>query len=221
MRLIQAERLSRTLQYSTTALESIPKKYYAQAKAKLIYGQHILQEGESNSESTFSHKLVANIEAAFEKARFHIDKLYETEISKQIIFRNEEKQRTFGPTFNRLWNITNINSDQEEFFAKPDIVIHAGQDDFQTQNQLFIAELKTTPNLTQNQFNIDLFKIAVYHDDLGFNYSAFFIINVPEKDVRAMYREYCANGYFLPNRPGMYIVVKNGYESPVKVYLLN
>lgn len=219
MRLISPGYLSKTLRIAVKALDSIPKKYYAQPKAKLIYGKHTLQDGESNSESTFSHKLVAAIERDFERANLHIDKQYETEISKQIIFRNDEKRETYGPTFNRLYDSGNGNS--EEFYTKPDIVIHAGQDDFQKQNQIFIAELKTAPNLSQSLFNIDLFKTAVYHDDLLFNYSAFFIINVAEEDVRAMYNAYCSNGYYLSERPGTYIIVKNGYDSPVKVYRIN
>jgi hypothetical protein len=219
MRLTSPAFLPGTIRIAANALDSVPKKYYTQPKAKLIYGTHKLQAGESNSESTFSHKLVAAIERDFEQANFHIDKQYETEISKQIIFRNEEKRETYGPTFNRLYD--SGNGESEEFYTKPDIVIHAGQDDFKKQNQIFIAELKTAPNLSQSLFNIDLFKIAVYHDDLLFNHSAFFIINVTEEDVRTMYNAYCSNGYYLSERPGAYIIVKNGYDSLVKVYRIN
>jgi hypothetical protein len=219
MRTISLHFLSTTLRYIVEAIDCINKKYYAQKKAKLIYGKHVIQEGQTFSESTFSHKLAPAIEHIFERENWHIDKYFETEISKQIIFRNEEKKETYGPTFNQLWD--DGPDDHEQFYAKPDIVIHAGAEDFQKKNQLFIAELKTNPKLTQSQFNIDLFKTAVYHDDLEFGYSAFIIINVSEDDVRDMYNAYCAKGYYLSGRKGMYIIIKNGYENPSKVFLIN
>jgi len=219
MKIIYPNYLSRTLNFVVQALDGIPGKYYAQPKAKLIHGQHVVRDGQSNSESTFSHKLVAGIEDKFDRANWHIDKQYETEISKQIIFRNEEKRATYGPTFNLLWDTA--PSEHEEFYGIPDIVIHAGQDDFQQQNQLFIAELKTTPALAQDQFDVDLFKTAVYHDDLLFSYSAFIIVNVPENDIRAMFRAYQSNGYYLSGRRGMYIITKNGYGNPTRVYRIN
>ncbi len=208
--------LSKTMNYVVHSLDDVPEKYYSQSKAKLIHGKLALQSEKSNSESTFSHQLKPKIEKLFLKNSYHTDKKFETEISKSIIFRNEDKMNTYGPTFDKLYG-KDGNGDQE-FFAIPDIVIHAGNDDFKKKNQLFVAELKTNPVLTPSLFNIDLFKIAVYHDDLLFSYSAFIIVNVSVQKVREMFTAYQNSGYFLPRRRAMYIIVKPNYETPAKVF---
>lgn len=211
--------LSKTMNHVIKALNDVPEKFYSQPKAKLILGKLVVQENESNSESTFSHHLQPLIEELFVKNKYHIDKKFETEIPKSIIFRNEDKRDTYGPTFNELYG--REDKEDQEFYAIPDIVIHAGNDDFEKKNQLFVGELKTNQSLTPALFNIDLFKTAVYHDDLLFSYSAFIIINVTVKKVREMFRAYLDRGYFLPRRRGMYIIIKPDFQSTAKVYIIN
>ncbi len=217
--MIETTLLSKTMNYVLQALNNVPEQYYTQPKAKLVHGKLIVSEDITNSESTFSHQLQPSIELLFTRNSFHIDKQFETEISKQIIFSNDEKLATYGPTFNQLYG--KDDSEDQEFYAIPDIVIHAGNDDFQKKNQLFIAELKTNRNLSSGSFNIDLFKTALYHNDFLFSYSAFVIVNVPVTKVRKMFQSYVEQGYFLPTRKGMYIIVKSDFESAARVFLIN
>lgn len=219
MHLLPRYFFSRLMQLVVQALDAVPEKYYSQPRAKLIDGKLTVTEGQSNNESTFSHKLVAAIEDYFIKDLFHNDKQFETEIPKQMIFKNVESIETYGPTFNALFNRELVAN--EEFYTRPDIVVHAGSNDFETYNQIFIGELKTTQNLTQNLFDIDFFKTNIYHQELKFSYSAFIIVNVSENEVRTRFREYCAGGFYMSGRKRLYIIVKSRHDLPAKVYRIN
>ena len=137
---------------------------------------------------------------------------------KQLIFKNNFNIRKYEQDFYKLFK----TKGPEEFaFNKvPDIVVHSGPDDTNPANQIFLSEVKTTLNLTQELFNIDLFKLNIYHEELKFQNSAFIIANSAIDTVKTKYSSYKASNYYQTDKGGIFIVVKPSFSIKAEIFKL-
>jgi len=82
----------------------------------------------------------------------------------------------------------------------PDLIIHADQDDTNPANQVFSMECKTSPRLSPEDFEKDLFKLMLYKEVLNYSENLFLIINNEPDNIRALLQQYQDAGkYYSPN----------------------
>lgn len=207
------------LKYIIECIDSIDQKYYSEEIKRLKDGK-LFSTGEFRAnESTFVTQLINKIENKFIEHSIHIDKHYQTDQPKQLIFKDENYIRKYQHSFDALFN-SNEN-ESEEFFKVPDIVIHSGPKDINSENQIFLSEVKTTLRLTQKLFNIDLFKTNVYHEELLFKNSVFIIVNLTIDSIKEKYKSCQRSNFFQTKRKEIYLIVKPSYEDKSEIIELS
>jgi hypothetical protein len=211
--------LSTEMQYILECINSIEEKYYTEEVTRLRDGVLFLTGELRANESTYVTQLINKIESKFKEQSIHIDKHYQTDLPKQLIFSDDNYARKYNQSFDALFKLD--EPEEAEFFKVPDIVIHSGPNDFNPENQIFLSEVKTTLNLTQKLFNIDLFKLNVYHEELYFQNSAFIIINSTIDDVKTKYSSYKASRYYQTPKNGLFIIVKPSFNDSVEILNYN
>lgn len=207
------------MQYILECINSIEEKYYTEEVTRLRDGVLFLTGELRANESTYVTQLINKIESKFKEQSIHIDKHYQTDLPKQLIFSDDNYARKYNQSFDALFKLD--EPEEAEFFKVPDIVIHSGPNDFNPENQIFLSEVKTTLNLTQKLFNIDLFKLNVYHEELYFQNSAFIIINSTIDDVKTKYSSYKASRYYQTPKNGLFIIVKPSFNDSVEILNYN
>jgi hypothetical protein len=210
--------LSTEMQYILECIDSIDEKYYIEEVTRLRDGV-LFQTGELRAnESTYVTQLINKIENKFKEQSIHIDKHYQTDQSKQLIFADDNYTKKYKRSFDALFE--HGEPEEAEFFKVPDIVIHSGPNDFNPDNQIFLSEVKTTLKLTQKLFNIDLFKLNVYHEELSFQNSAFVIINTTVDNVKTKYSSYMRSKYYQTQKEGIFIIVKPFFHVRTEIFKL-
>lgn len=208
--------LSTEMQYILECINSIEEKYYTEEVTRLRDGV-LFSTGELRAnESTYVTQLTNSIQNKFKEQSIHIEKHYQTDQPKQLIFTDDNYVRKYKRSFDALFKPG--EPEEAEFFKVPDIVIHSGPNDFNPNNQIFLSEVKTTLNLTQKLFNIDLFKLNVYHEELNFQNSAFIITNSTVQNVKARYSSYRTSRYYQTRKEGIYIIVKPSFTESAEIF---
>lgn len=216
MTTLQTSKLTQKLQLIVEALNNIDCKYFTEEITRLHAGV-IVRTGQLRAnESTFVTQLVSKIEGAFSAHSIHLDKYFQTDQPKQLIFRNDKTTAKYGFTFSKLFNPS-----EDDFFKVPDIVIHAGPNDFDKQNQIFLSEVKTEVSLSQRKFDIDLFKVNVYHEQLKFQNSAFIIANNDVEFIKRRLTSYERSKYYLTGLPELYLIVRPSCNTKAVVISTN
>lgn len=210
--------LTTEMRYILECIDSIDEKYYTEEITRLRDGV-LFSTGELRAnESTYVTQLTNKIESKFKEQSIHIDKHYQTDQPKQLIFSDDNYARKYKRSFDALFKPG--EPEEAEFFKVPDIVVHSGPNDFNPDNQIFLSEVKTTLKLTQKLFNIDLFKLNVYHEELNFQNSAFIITNSTIDDVKTKYSSYMASRYYKTRKDGIFIIVKPSFNDSVEIFKL-
>jgi hypothetical protein len=207
---------SKELTLIEDCIKKVRKEYYSEPMTRAQDGGLVVLEKDRYNERAYTSQLLHLIQSTFESNNIHVDKLYQTDQPKQLIFSKQETAEKYDHTFSKLFF-----KDEKEFFRVPDIVIHSGAEDFNEKNQIFLSEVKTTPTLSQLKFDIDLFKVNLYHEELKFQNSVFLIVNKSLVSVRRMLRAYTKRKYFLSKREGAYILVKPSYKAGLETINLN
>ncbi|MBP7808636.1 MAG: hypothetical protein KA163_05050 [Bacteroidia bacterium] len=207
--------MTKELELIVNCLDNINPKYFSEEitfkKNDVIHKTGGLR----SNESTFVSQLIAKIESVFTSNNMHIDKFYQTDQPKQLIFNSLKFNENYSRTFNALFNPS--EEEHNEFYKVPDIVIHAGPNDDKEHNQIFLAEVKTSFALSQKLFDIDFFKVNLYHEELKWQNAAFIIINLDLQKIRTRLVAYKRNRYYQSRRPGIYILAKPSSDSPTEV----
>jgi hypothetical protein len=216
MKQIRPEEFSTELSLIVESLNEIEERYYKEKLTKLEDGR-IIDTGETRTnESTFVTQLAAKVENKFRAHSIHIDKYYQTDAPKSLIFKNDNTIKKYENTFNELFD----SELEEEFYKVPDMVIHAGPEDKNPENQIFLSEVKTSEILTPKQFNVDLFKVNVYHEELNFKNSAFIIVNSTVERVSELLAQYSQKSKrrYKAFKPGLVIIVKPSFSMDTIVF---
>ena len=207
------------LKFIIECIDSIEQRYYTEEITRLKDGV-LISTGELRAnESTYVTQLINKIERKFIDHSIHTNKHYQTDQPKQLIFRDENYANKYKRSFDALFKSSEPES--EEFFKIPDIVIHSGPNDFNPENQIFLSEVKTTLHLTQKLFNIDLFKLNVYHEELKFKNSAFIIVNSTIDSVKEKYNSYKRSNFFQTKRKEIYLIVKSSFDDESEIIELS
>lgn len=218
MKTVNPNLLSEEIQYILECIDSIDQKYYKEEITTFRDGA-LYPTGEFRAnESTYVNQLIKKIEERFKENSIHSEKYYQTDEPKQLIFKEKNYIEKYGQSFDTLFKIG--GPEEVEFRKVPDIVIHSGPNDITHNNQIFLSEVKTTLKLTQALFNIDLFKVNVYHEELCFKNSAFIIINSTVKNIKKMYLSYRDNNYYETKRAGMFLIIKPSYNDKTEIFEL-
>jgi hypothetical protein len=216
MKQILPENFSVELRLMVEALNEVDEIYYKEKLTKRIDGK-IIDTGETRTnERAFVAQLLSKVENKYKEHSIHIDKFYQADAPKSLIYKNDLAYKKYNETFNELFEL----EFEEEFYKVPDIVIHAGPEDDIPQNQIFLAEVKTTVKLAPKLFNVDLFKVNVYHEELNFRNSAFIIVNLSLETVAEFLAQYSKKSArrYKSFKPGLVIVVKSSYKEPAAVF---
>jgi hypothetical protein len=218
MKPVESTLLMSEMQYILNCIDSVGEKYYTEEITTLCDGILLATGKYRANESTYVTQLIKKIEDKFKEQSIHVDKHYQTDSTKQLIFKNEFNIKKYEQDFYKLFK----TKGPEEFaFNKvPDIVVHSGSDDTNPANQIFLSEVKTTLNLTQELFNIDLFKLNIYHEQLKFQNSAFIIANSAIDTVKTKYSSYKASNYYQTDKEGIFIVVKPSFSIKAEIFKL-
>ena len=206
------------MNYIIECMYNIDKKYYVEEITRFDGGALVLTGEFRANESTYVTQLVNKIEQKFRKESIHIDKFYQTDQPKHLMLKSANYTNKYERSFKALFSYN--GAEDEEFYKVPDIVIHSGPQDINEHNQIFLSEVKTTLNLTQRLFDIDLFKLNVYHEELSFQNSAFIIVNSTVESVKRKLNEYKNNRYYQTQKKGIYIIVKPSFDSSIEVFTL-
>lgn len=204
------------MQYIIDCINSIDEKYYKEDITKLQNGALVPTGRLRANESTYVTQLINKIEAVFKEHSIHVNGYYQTDAPKQLIFKEDNYRTKYKWSIDSLFQP--VKTEDDEFSKIPDIVVHYGSNDINPENQIFLSEIKTTFQLTQNQFDIDLFKVNVYHEELNFKNSAFIIINSTVDNVKSKFDSYKTSNYFQTNKEGIYIVVKPSYNESIAIF---
>jgi hypothetical protein len=193
-------------------VEDIESKYFSE-EITVLDGHTIVGTGKfRENESTYVYQLLKRIEAKFKTELSHVTSDYQVNAPKQLIFKDERTVQTYSKTFNKLFDPS-----KDDFFRIPDIVIHSGPHDYDPKNQILISEVKTDASLGQKAFDIDFFKLNVYHQELKFQNSFFIIVNRESNVIKKYLTKYRQNGFYISRKPGLAILVKSEHGESIKI----
>lgn len=216
MKLIKQLFLTTEMRYIIDCLDSISERCFTRPITYVKNGKLVITGNKSSIESIFVNDLKSRIHDKFKENSIHVDKEFTIEEPKLLIYSDTIRVNKYEHTFGAIFH---TGKQVERAFDKiPDIIIHGGPDDFDHNNQIFLAEVKTTLKLTQNKFNVDLFKVNLYHEELFFKDSAFIIINTDITKVKDMFETYKQCGYYLTNRKGIYLIVKQSFHDKTQIF---
>jgi hypothetical protein len=203
------ENLSDELRLVVDSINEVDERYFVEEITRLQDGQIIKTGNFRTNERTFVTQLLHKIQEKFTEKRIHTDKYYQTDQPKHLILNGSS---AYHNSFSRLFNPSS-----RDFFKIPDIVIHSGPNNRMPENQVFVSEVKTSLTLTQKKFNIDLFKVNVYHDALDFQNSAFIIVNSKVSSIEEKLKSYIKDSFYQSKKSGLVIIIKP-FNEDVKVF---
>lgn len=119
--------------------------------------------------------------------------LYKRFLDRYRHFDND----TFQSTFTQLI--------KNKYAIKPDLVIH--EDQANQNNQVLALECKIAPDLSYEDFCIDLFKLMMFKEILQFEHLVFVIANVAPETVQGYFEKYIEADFYLDST-NLHILVK-------------
>lgn len=137
------------------------------------------------------------------------------EVIKKYIY-TENPDQSIKATYNKLCNEN--NKIIKSITTIPDFFIHKHQNEKNNINQKLIVEVKTKPNIDENDFFLDLFKLNIYVEKYNFQNGVFLILNNEITRVQTLAKNYLKRRLYLApiNRDRIYFYIKSSFQADIK-----
>jgi hypothetical protein len=196
------------------AINKVPNHYYETKNPKAKNGQ--IRDYAKKivfPERNFCTNLYHHFSNEIEKKGSDLDKL---DIGEKF-FLDEEIYKKCSGTY--LYDREQFDKTLKELnIAKkgmrPDLVLHASQQENNNERQLLILECKIDPNLKRKEFYADYFKLNIYKSELNFQNSVYLILNNIKNKICKYLSDY-KEKYWETPKGAIQILIKENSESEV------
>ena len=195
------------------SINEIDEQYFQQTRGVLVDNEILDLEEYNTSESTIVTQLYLKLFPRLRQSGLITNRRLDVNSTKRIIFDQYNVNQNYEHSYNKVFNQKFYN----EINRVPDLVLHQSSLDMAIENQILLCEVKCTENLNQNQFNRDLFKINLYHQELNFQNSCYIILNLEPQVIKDMYENYKTNNIFISNRKNKFFIIKPAYNRDVQI----
>jgi len=131
-------------------------------------------------------------------------------------FLDEEiyKKFSYGNNNDENFNKTREKLKISKTGMRPDLVLHASQQERNIEGQLLILECKIDPSLKEKEFYDDYFKLNYYKSELNFQNSVYLIVNNTKDKICTYLSNYnYKEKYWETPKGRVEILIKENYDS--------
>lgn len=160
------------------------------------------------SESTFVADLRGNLKVnlKMENLSFKID----LESSKMLVYSSwptpDEIRDSYDKIFTKITDGGNFKN-ETKLYRIPDLIIHKSESSIKQQDQLLVSEIKTDPDMTEDDFYADFFKLNLFMSELNFQNGLFIAANINHEKIIGWLTSYLNDGLFVNhNNRNIYLI---------------
>lgn len=206
-----------------SAVNSIPEFYYTMPTVSVLNDN---LEIDNNELKNYERRFVAQLKSEYDKlindgpTGNYQEVNTDFEVIKRYIYTNNP-DKSIEATYKKL-NNKNDNKTQQTITTIPDFFIHKQQDNREEEFQKLAVEAKTTSQLDEDDFFLDLFKLNVYVEKYNFQNGVYLIANNDSNTVRQLAVAYLQQKLYLAphNRDRIYLFIKPSFNSDIETVKL-
>lgn len=200
------------------SIQEIEKEYFNHVSAVVKDHDLQLKQDLSASESTFAAELRGNLKSNLKLSNleFRID----LEHSKELVYSERNTPRVIRDSYDKIFQRITAENFENEFKLKriPDLIIHKSIHSTLKEDQLFVAEIKTDPNITEDDFYADFFKVNLFMSELNFQYGAFIAANIDCSKIIQWLCNYLSDNLFInQSNQKIYLICINKEVSRISL----
>ncbi|KJZ12546.1 hypothetical protein TW85_15845 [Marinomonas sp. S3726] len=178
-----------------TALNKVAKRFYSLPDYYFHDGEVVGGENLKRLELRFMHEFSTQFSRIFEKQSAYQKLEYDFEVPKRFMW-SDRANIAICKTYERLDKKFHRKVNMHEYFTTiPDFLVHAGQDDTQTENQKLIIEAKLNPNAPKGEVFKDIFHTFIYSNEYNFQCSIMLLVHFDKERWIKLLSEYFNDKY--------------------------
>ncbi|MDO6390997.1 hypothetical protein Q4E40_12720 [Pontibacter sp. BT731] len=205
------------------AINAIEEFYYAMPSVNVVDNKlHIDLVEQKHYERRFAAQLKSEYDQLI---RYGVTGDYkevrtDLEVIKRYIY-SSNPDPSITASFEKLYR-QDSNKAFDTITTIPDFFIHKQQDNFEEAFQKLIVEIKTAPNIEENEMFSDLFKLNVYVEKYNFQNGVFLITNNASERVKILAKKYLQQRLYLApsKRERIFLFIKPSFESQIEIVKL-
>jgi hypothetical protein len=207
----------------TNAVNSIPEFYYTMPTVSILNDNLDIDNEEIKY---YERRFVAQLKSEYDKlikegsTGNYEEVNTDFEVIKRYIY-TDNPDKSIEATYKKLSN-KNDNKTFQTITTIPDFFIHNQQDNREEAFQKLAVEAKTTDQLYEDDFFLDLFKLNVYVEKYNFQNGVYLIANNNSNTVRHLAKSYLRQRLYLAphNKNRIYLFIKPNYNSDIETIKL-
>jgi hypothetical protein len=205
------------------AVNSIPEFYYTMPTVSVINDNLNIDNDESKY---YERRFVAQLKSEYDKlindgsTGNYKEVKTDFEVIKRYIY-TQNPDRSIIATYEKL-SKKNINKTFQTITTIPDFFIHKQQDNREEVFQKLAVEAKTTSQLDEDDFFLDLFKLNVYVEKYKFQNGVYLIANNNSNTAIQLAKSYLQQRLYLAphNKDRIYLFIKPTFNSDIEIIKL-
>ncbi len=205
------------------AVNSIPDFYYTMPTVSILNDNLDIDNEEIKY---YERRFVAQLKSEYDKlikegsTGNYEEVNTDFEVIKRYIY-TDNPDKSIEATYKKLSN-KNDNKTFQTITTIPDFFIHKQQDNREEAFQKLAVEAKTTDQLNEDDFFLDLFKLNVYVEKYNFQNGVYLIANNNSNTVKQLAKSYLRQRFYLApnNKDRIYLFIKPNYNSDIETFKL-
>jgi len=205
------------------AVNSIPEFYYTMPTVNVINDNLDI---DNDKLKRYERRFVAQLKSEYDKlindgsTGNYKEVNTDFEVIKRYIY-TDNPDESIEATYIKLIN-KNDNKTFQTITTIPDFFIHKQQDNREEAFQKLAVEAKTTSQIDDDDFFLDLFKLNVYVEKYNFQNGVYLIANNNSNTVRQLAKSYLKQRLYLAphNRDRIYLFIKPNFNSDIEIIKL-
>ncbi len=212
--------MNSTINDVVAALNLIDRRFYEFDDFYFLDNKLADGENVKHLELRFMMEFSNKFSQLYNKSSSYEKLLYDFEIPKKFMW-SEKADFQIRDTWKKL-NERFRNANMMDYFvAKPDFLVHAGQESMEPDNQKLIIEAKVNPKASKGEIFKDIFNIFIYSNKYNFQYSVLLVVNIRKKQWIKFLHEYFSENYYCGDKfnfKKIFVIFKSSFDDSPEIY---